>query len=472
LGGRELAGTIGIMNIIIAGAGTVGTHAAEVLAAAGHNVTVIDAETNRLAEIEDTLDVRTLEGDCTYAEVLRRAGADRTDMFIAATQSDQINLLSAAVAKGLGARKTVARVRHSAYFEERGIDYGDVLGIDQFICPEYSTALEIASSLRNPGALAIENFAQGAIEMQEIAVGDDAAAIGQSLTDLHMPTGTRLAVITRNGSAIIPEARTVIQAADKVILAGNRAAFPKARALFTHADTKRRSVVIMGGSPMAVWLCRALKSRNFAIRLFEIDRDRAEELAEKLDWVTVVNADPTEPAVFDEEHLSEADAFVSLRTNDDEHNILAGAWAKSMGVKIAIAAVQRTNYLHLMKRVGIDRPFSPRQVAIREIENLLADRRLHRLASLAEGGVEVYQVTVGRKAPVAGKMLREVKLAPDWVIAAIQHADADANRKAPRSETPDVHVPGADDVIIAGDTVLVIGRHGQESRLKQLLAVD
>jgi trk system potassium uptake protein TrkA len=445
------------MDVVICGAGTVGTHAAEVLAGAGHNITVVEARLDRLSEIEDALDVRTLQGNCTYAEVLRQAGAAGADMVIAATNLDEINLLAAATAKGVGAARVIARVRHSAYFDERGVDYTAVLGIDRFICPEYSTALAIASSLRNPGALAIENFARGEIEMQEVQVADKAHATGRTLADLTMPPGTRLAALERGGQALVPEARTAIRSGDKVVIVGNRAAFQEARKLFATEAGVGRRVVIMGGSPMAVWLCRALRGRNFQIRLFEIDRPRAEELADKLPWITVINDDPTDPSVFEEEHIEDADAFVSLRTEDDEHNILAGAWAKSMGARLAIASVQRPNYLHLMSRVGIDKPFSPRAVAVREIEDLLADRRLHRLATLAEGAIDVYQLAVDKKASVAGKPLREIKITPDWMIAAVERNNA-------------VKVPGADDTIEPGDTVLVIGRSGEEAKLKRLFS--
>jgi trk system potassium uptake protein TrkA len=447
------------MNILICGAGTVGSFAAEVLGDAGHNITVIDTDTQRLAALDETMDVRTLAGSCTHGQMLAQAGADRADLVIAATDLDEINLLAAATAKGAGAKRVIARVRHSAYFDQRNINYNRVLGIDDLVCPEYLTALAIASTLRNPGALAIENFGQGKLEMQELIVDAGTKAVGKPLMELPqlgMPAGTRLAALGRGSDSIIPEARTIIEAGDTIVLVGNREVFTKARKLFTKPTTKRRRVVIMGGSAIAVWLCRSLRDRNVSIRLFDIDRERAEELAVKLDWVTVINADPTDPSVFEEEHIADADAFVSLRTDDDEHNILAGAWAKSMGAKMAIATVQRPNYLELMRRVGIDRPFSPRVVAVREIENLLADRGLRRFATLSEGSIDVYQVSVGNDAAVVGKSLRQIKLTPDWVIAALQRDDL-------------VKVPGADDTIESGDTLLVIGRAGYEAKLKELL---
>lgn len=445
------------MNIIICGAGQVGYHAAEVLAEAGNNITVIDTNIARIRHMEDSLDVGTLAGDCSYAHILRQAGCEKCDLLIAATNFDEANLMTASIAKGIGARRCIARVHHRAYFESQGLDYAAHFKIDKLICPEFSTAQAIAKTLRNPGAVAIENFARGRVEMQDCPVTARSSALGQALADIHLPSGTRVAAIRRGGTAFLPEGSTVIQPDDHVVLVGNAESFEKLRSLFEAERRGQKRVVIMGGPPMAVWLCRALHDRGFSIRLFETDRARAEELADKLDWVTVLHADPTDRAVFDEEHLERADAFVAL-LDDDEHNILGSAWAKSLGVAEAIAVVQRPNYFHMLAPVGIDRPFSPRRVAVSEIMDMLDDSALKQVATLAEGALDVYQVRIGQASPVVGKMLREVKTTPHWLIAAVRHIG-------------DVRVPTATDRLAAGDTVLAIGRSGAESRLKELFGV-
>ena len=444
------------MNIIICGAGQVGSRAAEALASAGHNITVIDQNPERLRKIADTLDVRTLCGNCAAADVLRQAHGATADLLVAATSSDEINLLTGSIAKGVGATKTVVRVHHSTFFEQRGLDYKAHLFVDRLICPEYSTALAIARMLRNPGALAIEDFARGRIEMHEFPVSDSASAIGISLAELGLPRGTRLAAVTRAREMFIPDRASVIEPGDKIVLVGNASVFQQARKLFHDDRARRQSVALMGGPSMAVWLCRALRERDFSIRLFEIGRERAEVLAEKLDWVTVIQADPSDRSVFEEEKLGQVDAFVGL-LDDDEHNILGGAWAKSMGAKQAFAVVQRPDYLHLLQSVGIDRAFSPGTVAVKEIEQVLAGGSVRRMASLAEGIIDVYRLSVGERAKVIGKELRDVKLTPDCVVAAIQHGKH-------------VGVPAADDAVQAGDTLLIIGRRGMEARLKKIFA--
>lgn len=445
------------MNIIICGAGEVGSHAADVLAAAGHNITVIDSDINRLEEVGDQMDIGTLHGNAAHAETLREAGAVGADMLIAATDSDEINLLSASVGKAMGAKKSIARVHHSMYFESLGFDYRAHFGIDLLICPEYSTATAIARTLRNPAALAIEHFAHGKVDMQEFPVSENAPALNKPLSQIKLPPGARLTAVARDDGVFIPDASTEIIKGDRVILVGNADVFFEARRMFHKDDIGRRRVVVMGGNPMAVWLCRALRERNWSIRLFETNRARAEELADKLDWVTVINADPTDRAVFMEENLSQADVFVAL-IDDDEANIIGCVLAKSLGVTTVVAVVQRPTYLDLLYHIGVDRPFSPRVVAVREIESVLDDSSLRLLSSLAEGYVDVYRVRVNISTPIVGVPLRDVKLGPNWVIAALR-------RKGK------AWVPTADDMIDVGDTVLVVGKHGMEKQLRQMFKV-
>lgn len=442
------------MNIVIAGAGEVGRHAAEVLAGAGNSVTIIERNPSVLRALEDQLDVRTLQGNCTHANVLQEAGVPKCGLYVAATESDELNLLSAYVAKGVGARKTVARVHHSVYFERRGLDYQKHFQIDELLCPEYLTAIAIAQTLRNPGALAIENFAAGNIEMQQLKVNGDVPAAGHVLADLKLPTGVRVALVVRQTESFIPTAATKIAEGDIVTIVGERSNFEAASRFFQKGETRRRNVVIMGATAMGVWLCRALRGRHFSVRLFGSDRERAEELSAKLSHVTVIDADPTDATVFDEEHIAQADAFVAL-TEDDEHNILAAAQAKSMGAKSAIAVLQRSTYLHLVEHVGIDRAYCPRFVAAREIQSLLDNGPVRVLVTLKDRIADMYEIHVGKGAPAIGHPIREIKLPDPCILAGLQRGD-------------DVHMPGAEDMLQAGDRLLAIGGHGLERPLTKL----
>ncbi len=441
------------MRVVICGAGHVGGHAAEVLAAADHSITVIDRDESRVRLISDRLDVATMARDCTHAETLIEAGCVKADLLVAATESDEVNLLTASIAKGLGARKTVARVHEGTFYEQATFRYDEHLGIDSLICPEFATAESIAHVLRNPAAIAIESFARWQIEMQEFRVDEKAPAIGKPLMDLSL-RGARMAAITQGGEVRTPTADTTVGPGDAVVLIGDHGSMEKAVRLFGKPKPERRDVVVMGGSPMAEWFCRALRDRAFRIRLFEVDRERAEALASRLDWVTVINADPTTQAVFQEEYLGRADVFVAL-TDDDERNILGGAWAKSQGIKQAVAVVQRPVYLHLLEHIGIDLAFSPRVTAAREIGRLLDDSPLVSLSSLARGVLDIYRVVVGRDAPVTGAPLKSLTGLRDWTIAAVRHEGQ-------------AYVPDGDSRIRAEDTVLIVGPHGEGKKLREL----
>lgn len=439
-------------TIVICGAGEVGTVAAEVLADTGADITVIDRDPAKLTRIEDTMDVATINGDAADASALIKAGVDGCDLLLAATDVDEVNMLCGTLGKRLGAAKTVVRVHKGTYYDlgSDGFDYAANLAVDRLVCPEHAAAMAIARDLRNPGAVAIELFGRGRLEMQEF-IADAGSALGRPLSEIRFPAGSRLTMIRRRGSddAEVPTAATVVEPGDTVILVGNADVFDAARKLFRRERMEKRRLVIMGGPPMAEWLCRALKGRRFAIRLFETDRARAEELAETLDWVTVLHADPTDRVVFDEENLVSSDAFVSL-LGGDEASVIAAILAARRGIDAAFAVVRQDKFHEVALDTGVRYAYSTRQVAGEEIRRLLDTGDILRLGSLAADRVDVRQVRIRPGSAMAGRLVRDLALSPDWVIAALSRHD-------------EIFVPGADDRIMQGDVLLVCGRTGAEA---------
>ena len=353
----------------------------------------------------------------------------------------------------IGAQKSIARLHHRAFFA-KDLDYGKHFGIDRLICPAYSTARAIARVLRNPVALAVEQFAEGRIDMIEVSVSERSPVLGVPLKDITLPPHTRIATVLRAREVFAPDANTCLEQGDRIVLVSNSDVFDEARQLFCQERPVQRKVVLMGGTPMAVWLCRALRKHAWSIRLFETNIDRAEELAEKLDWVTVLNTNPLDKGVFAEEQIGLADAFVAL-LDDDEENIVGAVFAKAGGVTETFAVVQRSHYLDLLYHIGVDRSFSSGAVAAKEILRLIDDSPLRILATLA-GGIEVIEARIGPRAEVAGHQLSENVLPLPWRVEAIRRGD-------------DVWVPGASDVFKPDDMVLLIGRHGQHKELQTLL---
>jgi trk system potassium uptake protein TrkA len=213
----------------------------------------------------------------------------------------------------------------------------------------------------------------------------------------------------------------------------------------------------MGGSPVAVWLCRALENRGFSIRLFETDDERANELAEKLPWVTVIQADPTDPNVFTDEHIENADAFVAL--TNDEHNILSCAWAAGLGVKETYPVVSRKDYAPFVKAMGLTHTFSPSELAVEEIQKRLRRKPLSKIASLKGDEMAIYRVRVGKNAPVIGKPLSELELMPNCMVIVLEH---DEHTGA---------VPSAQEILQERDVVFVVVREEFLDELRTLFAV-
>lgn len=443
------------MRILICGMGEVGTHAAEVLNGPGRSITAVDLSAQRLRTITDTMDVSVLQGNCASAAVLREAGVGQMDLVVATTDDDEVNLVTASIAKAMGARRTVAHIRHATYFDQPDIDYEKHFGIDHIVCPQYVTATAIARALRNAAAVAIEHFARGRIDMHEIVLGEKASVLGRPLSEVRLPGGTRIAAVSRGSKAFIPGAGTVLEEGDRLVLIGDAGVFDELLRRLGIKEMGRRSVVLAGATPMAGWLCEVLRQRGWSIRLFESNRERAEQFAQRLDWVTVLNADPTDSSVFAEEHIGQADVFVALHESEEE-NIVSAVFAKAGGVTECIAVVERSRYLDLLYHIGVDRAYSPGMVAAKELEILLDDSAFQRLATLTSG-VDVFLVRV-REGDVAGERpLSEMVFSPHGVVAAIRREG-------------DVWVPGGADVIRPGDSIMIIGRAGEEKQLRKVLS--
>ncbi len=444
------------MNILICGAGEVGRHSAEVLAASGHSITIIDQSPSRLVEIDEAMDVRSMLGDCAQAEQLLKAGADKADLLIAATNNDEVNLLSASVAKGVGCKTVIARVHRSGYYVDRGLNYAKHLGIDHLVCPEYTTAQAIASTLRSPGALAVENFAQGLIEMQRIVVSESSKAVGVELRELKSPGSSLIACVERPDRSFVPKADTVLKVGDVLTIIGEAKGIDQTSKFYNPDYAGRRRIMIMGGSTQSVWLCRELRRLGASVRLFVADEERAIELAEKLDGVTVINADVINSDVLQEERVDQADAFVAA-TDDEETNILGAALAKTRGAKTAICVMQRPTYLHLLEHIGIDRAFSPRATAVNEIVRLLDNSDLRHIGSLSRGVAELYELHLGDELAkgIAGKALMDIEFPPHCLVAAI-------------SRSEHVYIPGAQDKFEPGDVVVILGPEEVQKTLNKL----
>jgi trk system potassium uptake protein TrkA len=348
----------------------------------------------------------------------------------------------------------VARIHNRCYIADETLSYKSAFDIGYLICPEQLTSLAITGALDDPGAMAIERFAQNKIEIHRYTIKKRSEAIGVKLRQLELPPGLRLALVERGNEPFAPFGDTQLQADDIVTLIGQVENFKGVRHMFHDHKRRNYDVAVMGGTSMTDWLAEDLLRRNFSIRIFESERVKAIELSERYPELTVLHADPTDPNEFKEEHLEECAAFIAA-TDDDEHNILGALQAKQLGANRTAAVIQLPTYLPLLEHLGIDLPFSPRIVAAKELTKLIDDCPIKKMTSLARGVAEVYEIGPTSGGIGLDRPLKEITLPKGAFIAAIQREDK-------------LKVPGANDKVQKGDILVFIGPANAEKQLSKL----
>ena len=431
------------MRIVVLGAGTVGSSIADMLCQHGHSVTVVDNQSANTRRVNEELDVRVVTGSASESSVLFQAGVLGCDMCLAVTGCDEVNLVAASMAKGLGARRTVARVYGPVFRDLSTFDYQRHFQIDRLLSMEHLSAMELVREIRHPGASLVENFARGELEMQELEVNEETSAVGVPLAELKLPAGVRIGSIRRDGRLSLAGADDRIAIGDQITLIGTRQDIDDVRGLFQKTQPPKQRIVIAGGGETGYHLARALEGRRFSVLLMDNDRARCDFLAAHLDQTTVVNADAQRRVTLEEERIGDADIFVAC-AGDDEDSIMACVEAKELGAKKIMAIVSRPDYANVVGKLGIDHAVSPRIVIAKQIFGLLnTGTIISRMPLSASGDIEIQEIEVLEGAPVTQGTLAELKLPPQCLIAAIIRESF-------------VRVPGAGDRLLPGDTIVAL----------------
>ncbi len=431
------------MRIIVLGAGRVGTAIAGMLCRDRHDVTVVDHHADVAEDVDKELDVRVVVGSASQSSVLFQAGASGADLCLAVTGHDEVNLIGASLAKAMGTRRSVARVYAPIFRDLSTFDYQRHFHIDRLLSLEHLTAMELARAIRHPGSLAVKNVGRGELEMQEVEITTETRAVGVLLKDLRLPKGVRIASISREGQLFIAGAEDAIAVGDLITLIGTRDDIDNVKEMFEVEPPRRLGVVIAGGGETGYHLAQVLEGHRCAVVLLESNRQRCEFLAEHLEHAEVLHADTLQRATLEEERVGSADVFVAC-TGDDEDNILACVEASELGAKKVYAVVSRPDYASVVHKLGIDRAVSPRQVVAEQVQGLLNTGPVISSLDLASGsGIHVLEIEVLEGAPVTERKLASVDLPSQCLIAAMIREGF-------------AKVPGADDKLCPGDTVIAL----------------
>jgi trk system potassium uptake protein TrkA len=447
------------MRIVVLGAGTVGTSIANVLCQNGHNVTLVDNDPAKVRRANAELDVRALTGSASQSSVLFQAEVLGADLCLAVTGDDEANIVAASMAKAMGARRTVARVYAPIFRDLSTFDYQRHFNIDRLLSIEHLSAMELAREIRHPGAVAVENFARGELEMQELAVQEATSAVGVPLKELKLPSGVRIGSIFRNGRMTIAGADDRVAVGDRITLIGARDDIDDVRDLFQKQAPPKQGVVIAGGGETGYHVARVLETGRFAVLLIEMSRDRCEFLAAHLKHTTVVCSDAQRRATLEEERVGSADVFVAC-TGDDEDNIMACVEARELGAKTIMSIVSRPDYAYVVGKLGIDHAVSPRHVVAREVLGFLNTGSVISRAPLTEGGpIDIMEIEVLQGVPATEHVLAKLDLPPQSLIGAIIRENY-------------VMVPGGDDRMMPGDTVVALVEKSAVDGLLKMFSPD
>ncbi len=425
------------------GAGTIGSSIANRLCVEGHSVTVVDHNPATTRRVNAELDVRVVTGSAAQSSVLFQAGVLGADLALAVTGGDEVNMIAGSMAKAMGARRAVARVYAPVFRDLSTFDYQRHFGIDRLLSVEHLSAMELAREIRHPGAVAVENFARGELEMQELAVLHETSAVGVPLRDLDLPSGVRIGSIFRNDKMTIAGAEDRVAIGDRITLIGTREDIDSVREIFQKEPPPKQGVVIAGGGETGYHLARVLEGRRFGVLLMEKDRARCEFLATHLKHATVVNADAQRRVSLEEERVGRADVFVAC-TGEDEDSIMACVEARELGAKTIMCVVSRPDYANVVGKLGIDHAVSPRKVVARQILGFLnTGAVISRTRLSADGEIEILEIDVVEGAPAIECALAKLDLPPQCLIGAVIRENY-------------VMVPGADDRFAPGDTVVAL----------------
>jgi len=413
------------MKIMILGAGRVGRAAAYQLSREEANdVTIVDVNEDTLRDLQDRLDVRTVSGNAASPRILEAAGIAGTDVLVALTNSDEVNMLACQIAWTLyRTPKKIARVR-SADFTERDKLFGENgVAVDVWISPEQLVTEYVARLIRYPGALQVLDFAEGRVRLVGIRALQGGPLVGQALRTLreHIPTAdARVAAIYRAGYSVKPEGTTVIEDGDEVFFLAARNDIRAVMREMRREEAPVRRVVIAGGGNIGFRLASELEDKN-QVKLIERDNRRARRVSEQLLRTTVLHGDAADEELLLEENIDSVDVFAAL-TNSEEANILSAMLAKRLGAHKVMALINKPSYAELIESGSIDVAIAPQTITIGSLLAHVRQGDVVRVHSLRRGAAEALEVVVHGDADnskVIGRCIEDIALPDGTTLGAV-----------------------------------------------------
>lgn len=440
------------MKIVIIGCGKIGKTIIKSLAQEGHDITALDTNEEVLKRLAGTYDILTLQEKGISVESQIQAGVGDADLLIAATSSDEKNILCCMTAKKLGAKQTIARVRDPEYADYLTL-LKDELSLSYTVNPDYALGDEIAKLLKYPSAISVDTFADGKLELAETRVNDLSLMKGLTLreTAQKMQTPFLICAVARDGELIIPKGDFVFKAGDVLSVADYKDMLDEFFKEVGVYKTKPKKIMIIGGGPVTYRLVGKLKRVGIQIKVIEIDKEKAEEMQRKIDYVSVIHGDARSETLLNEEGIDDTDAFIALTGADDTNSILS-LYAKQKGVKKVITKINHKLVGGMFEQIGLDSIVSTENVTANNVVKIvrgMTSKKGEELISLykmfnGQGEAAEFKIPVGSK--FSGKQIKDLPIKKDALIVSVLH-DGELILASGGTE------------LFEGDSVVVIGKH-------------
>lgn len=446
------------MKIIIFGANEVGAMIASQFYTT-NDITVIDEEKNKL-DTFNKLDISFVDGNATNIEILKQANTKDADVFIACTESDELNIVACLTAKRLGNITTLCFVRKESYKSSLGItkdaDYNCDFYVDNVIWPEELLTQEIFRIITVAKALDVENFAGGKARLLEYKIAANSPIVNKMVMHCEFPKDTLIVGITRDEELFIPSGETVLHKDDKVIFMGLSHSLDILAGKFFHEKEFVKNVAIIGGGNVGLKLAKSLEDLKLNIKIIEKDENRCNILAEELNNTLVIYGDGTDLELLNEEDIASCDVVVSV-TNNDEKNLLCSLLVKQMGVKRVISRVSKLSNASLFEKVGVDIAISSKNASLNEIKSSLCGTNIGILATVEQGKGEVLRILLAEDFTTTKIM--DMKLPAKAIVGVIQRR----NR---------IIIPNGTTQIMAGDNLIIFTTTENATIIREYFKVD
>lgn len=436
------------MKIIIAGEGKVGALLTKQLSAEGYDLTLIDADSTVLESSEGRYDVITVQGNCASMETLDQAGVKETDLLIALTNADEVNLLCCMTAHGMNPYiHTIARIRNPEYMEQV-YEMRELFALSMMVTPERQAAAEIERLLKYPGFLKRDTFAKGRVEIVELRIDANHKLRNVALNDLDSIVKCKILICTviRNGKAIAPGGNFVLQEGDRIFVTAPAATLTvllKNLGIITH---KVKRVILCGGGRVSYYLAQALLKNGIGVQIVEQDNERCVQLAKSLPQASIIHGDATKEFLLDNEGISDCDALVTL-TGMDEMNIIISLYGSSCHVPQIITKLGRLENNTILDALPLGSIISPKELCcnnivryVRAMNQTGAALAIH---TIADGQTEALEFEVDINTLYCGIPLKRLKLKKNVLIACITHGSQ-------------LEIPNGDSSFREGDTMIVV----------------